>query len=152
MISTRRPSRSTGTVRSRVGPPRGSSSVSKARRPWVAFSLASGERGSVITGGPERKREALGIQELIVAIGETGTEQLANGAIHLGAARAALVCLAHDLGHGGERGVDLLEQAPAQEGVGEHAHHSEDGQEHPRVPEGEPGPDGQRSHGSSFST
>src|SRR5215470_12990887 len=97
-------------------------------------------------------RAAFGIQELIVAIGEAGTEQLANGAIHLGAARAALVRLAHDLGHGGERGVDLLEQAPPQEGIGEHAHHGEDGQEHPRVPEGEPGPDGQRSHASSFST
>src|SRR2546430_1253262 len=56
MISTDRSERCTGTVRSRNGPPCGSSSVSKVRSPRVAFNRAWGESGRVVTGGgPQRK-------------------------------------------------------------------------------------------------
>ena len=66
-------------------------------------------------GGTEA-RTTLGVEELIVAIGEAGAEEVADGPLHLGVARPALVGFPDDLGDGGEGGGVRL-RGTAQAGI-----------------------------------
>ena len=96
-------------------------------------------------GQPRRahSRSARGIDDLKELVEAVGAEQLTQGALDraVGIGTGALV--AHHLGDGEQRLIDVLGEVPGEQRIADHAHHDERRQQHARVPERQPRVDGE---------
>ena len=109
-------------------------------------------------GGPAgrwaRTGATLGIQELEELVVELGSQQLPQPHLVIAGLPRRRAGVLDDLRDGEEGGVEILQQADAQPGIGQRADGHDDGQEDPAVPQRQPGADGERRkrppHGSAL--
>ncbi len=101
-----------------------------------------------------RTGTALGIQELEELVVELGSQQLPQQHLVITGLPRRRAGVLDDLRDGEEGGVEILQQADAQPGIGQRADGHDDGQEDPAVPQRQPGADGERRkrppHGSAL--
>src|SRR5262249_50785702 len=105
---------------------------------------------------PRRSRlgMALGVEQLEELVRELRPQQLPQERVELGVRALAVgrkVGVAQDLRHRQQRGIEVLDQAPPQHRIPEHADDDQDREQQAAVPERQTGADRQRAQPHSAS-